>query len=74
MDVFIQVPVQQETWDHLGNHLAALRARGLPMPFQDVLLAAVALDLDAELWSYDGHFQTIQDVLPSLRLFAGPAA
>lgn len=72
MEVFIQVPVLQTAWDHLGHHLASLRARGLPMSFQDVLLAAVAIDQDAELWSYDAHFRSIQGVLSSLKLFDGP--
>ncbi len=72
MNSFIQLPVLQATWDHLGHHLASLRRRGLPMPFQDVLLAAVAIDHGAELWSYDAHFQSIQGVLPELKLFEGP--
>jgi len=73
MDAFIQLPIPQTTWDHLGHHLASLRASGLPMPFQDVLLAAVAIDHDVELWAYDAHFRMIQGVLPNLKLFDGPA-
>lgn len=74
MDAFIQLPIHQETWDHLGHHLASLRARGLTMPFQDVLLAAVAIDHHAEIWAYDAHFRAIQGVLTDLRLFEGPTA
>jgi predicted nucleic acid-binding protein len=74
MDAFIPLPIDQATWDHLGHHLASLRAKGLPMPFQDVLLAAVAIDHAAELWSYDAHFRAIQGVLPKLMLFDGPTA
>jgi predicted nucleic acid-binding protein len=44
------------------------------MPFQDVLLAAVAIDHGAELWAYDAHFRMIQGVLTDLRLFDGPTA
>ncbi len=74
MDAFVQLPIHGNTWDHLGRHLASLRAKGLPMPFQDVLLAAVAIDYDAELWSYDVHFRAMRVVLTDLRLFDGPAA
>jgi predicted nucleic acid-binding protein len=74
LDLFRQLPIREACWDHVGATLALLRARGLPMPFQDVLLAAVALDHNAELWSYDGHFRTLQSVLAGLRLFAGPLA
>jgi predicted nucleic acid-binding protein len=74
MDAFEQLPIDQATWDHLGHHLAALRTKGLPMPFQDVLLAAVAIDHGAELWAYDSHFRTMQSVLLELKVFEGPAA
>lgn len=66
------LPIHQATWDHPGNHLASLRTRGLAMPFQDILLAAVAIDHDAELWPYDAHLRAIQGVLTNLRLFDGP--
>lgn len=72
MDAFAHVPIHSDTWDHVGHHLAALRAAGLPMPFQDVLLAAVAIDHGAALWSYDAHFKTMQSVLTKLNLFEGP--
>ena len=74
MNAFVQLPIHQITWDHLGLHLAALRAKGLPMPFQDVLLAAVAIDNNADLWTYDDHFTVIQGVVSSLRLFEGPTS
>jgi predicted nucleic acid-binding protein len=72
MDAFVQLPIDQETWDHLGRHLASLRANGLRIPFQDALLATVAIDHAADLWSYDGHFRAIQPILTDLRLFDGP--
>ena len=74
LKTFTQLPIQEATWDRLGDALASLRARGLPMPFQDVLIAVVAMDFDAELWSYDGHFLLIKSVLTNLKLFEGPAA
>lgn len=72
MSAFVRLPIEEATWDRLGDHLAALRANGLPVPFQDVLLATVAIDHGAELWSYDAHFRLIQGVLTGLRLFDGP--
>jgi predicted nucleic acid-binding protein len=42
------------------------------MPSQDVLLAVVAMDYDAELWTRDAHFTVIRTVSPKLKLFAGP--
>lgn len=74
LSAFIQLPIQENTWDHLGDLLALLRSRGLPMPFQDVLLAAIAINHSAEIWSYDAHFRAIQGVQPNLKLFDGPTA
>ncbi len=73
MNIFTQVPTPETVWDHLGRHLALLRARGLPMPFQDVLLAAIVIEHDAAVWSYDAHLASIKTALPTLKLFEGPA-
>ncbi len=42
------------------------------MPFQDVLLAAVAIDQGIEIGTYDAHFKMIQGVTSKLKLFDGP--
>ena len=55
-------------WDHwksaaeLGRNLAALGHR---LPLSDLLVAAVALDLGASVYSTDPHF----DLIPDLRRF-----
>jgi predicted nucleic acid-binding protein len=72
MNIFTQVPIHAATWDQQGLNLASLRARGLSMPFQDVLLSTIAIENDADLWSRDAHFRAIQGVLPRLKLFPGP--
>ncbi len=72
LDIFTQISIDSSTWDHLGLNLASLRTAGLPMPFQDVLIATVAIDQGVELWSFDEHFQKMQPALTRLRLFDGP--
>ncbi len=67
-----QIPVPELLWAKLGANLSILRSRGLPMPFQDVLIATVAMHYDAELWTLDNHFTAMQTALPDLKLFAGP--
>lgn len=74
LGAFPRLPIGENTWDALGEALALLRARGLPMPFQDVLLAMVAIENKADLWSYDAHFRSLAQVLPGLVLFDGPNA
>ena len=66
---FENVKVTAETWDLLGRNLYVLRTHGLTLPFQDALLATVALQQDLFLWSYDKHFKQISEILADLRLF-----
>jgi predicted nucleic acid-binding protein len=72
MDDFIQIPINQEVWDQLGNNLALLRSSGITVPFPDALIATVALREKCDLWTYDAHFKAIGSVLPGLQLFNGP--
>lgn len=70
--MFTPVPIPDSLWDQVGDHLAALRANGLTLPFADVVVASVAIATGAELWTRDHHFTAIRGVLPALRLFAEP--
>jgi len=66
------LPTPEVVWDRLGDHLAALRAGGVNVPFADALIATIAIVSDVELWTRDKHFTLIQQVLPALKLFAEP--
>jgi predicted nucleic acid-binding protein len=65
-------PIPDSLWDSVGLNLAALRTAGLPMSMADVAIASLAVHLGVELWARDQHFQLIQTVLTSLRLFQEP--
>jgi len=69
---FQQVSIPDAVWDEVGAHLAALRAAGLPTPFADVIIAALAIHLDVELWSRDQHHVAMHAIVPRLRLFQEP--
>ena len=43
-----------------------LRAAGISVPFQDVVIATVAIANGVELWTRDQQFALIQQVLPAL--------
>lgn len=72
LDSFVQLPTQESVWNMLGQNLARLRAAGQPMPVQDVLIATIGIQHNAEVWTHDKHFSTIQRIMPDLRLFIGP--
>jgi predicted nucleic acid-binding protein len=40
---FVQVPIEEDAWDALGQNLSILRSRGIVLPFPDALLATVAI-------------------------------
>jgi predicted nucleic acid-binding protein len=66
------VPIPDSLWDAVGDHLAALRRRGVTVPFADAVIAAVGIANDIEVWARDPHFPAMQKVLPQLRLFQEP--
>ena len=50
------VPVSYVTADRFGRIAAALRAKGRPIPTNDIWIAAHAMETGADLLSFDAHF------------------
>jgi predicted nucleic acid-binding protein len=69
---FAQIATSEAIWDAAGDNLAALRRRGIAVPFPDAVIATVGIENDVEVWARDQHFRTIQQVLPRLKLFQEP--
>jgi predicted nucleic acid-binding protein len=63
------IPIDDETWELFGDILYKLKISGATVPFQDALVAAVAIDNDCLLWTNDKHFPMIGRVLKELKLF-----
>ena len=72
LNTFQQLPIPDSVWDTVGDNPAGLRAAGITVPFQDVVLATIAIENDIELWTRDTQFTMIQTMLPVLRLFQEP--
>lgn len=53
------LPVSLTTADRFGRIAAALRAKGRPIPTNDIWIAAHAMETGAELLSFDAHFGEI---------------
>jgi predicted nucleic acid-binding protein len=69
LDGFMQVALAEAMWDEIGDVQAQLRAGGITVPLVDAVLATVAISLDVEIWARDAHFNDIQRILPTLKLF-----
>jgi predicted nucleic acid-binding protein len=67
-----QFPLPESIWDQVGDNLAALRKRGITVPFPDAVIATVGIENDVEVWSHDPHFPAMQPALPRLKLFQEP--
>jgi predicted nucleic acid-binding protein len=58
------IPVDAETAVSGARLGFALRRAGHPVPPTDLLIAASAIQIDAELWHLDSHFETIAGMAP----------
>lgn len=72
LNAFLVLGIADAVWDEVGDHLAALRAGGLTIPFADAVIASVAMFNGVELWTRDKHFAQVQSLLPALKLFSEP--
>ena len=65
-------PIAHSTWNLLAKNLYELRIHGITVPFQDALIATIAIENGLELWTRDKQFLMIQSVIPALLLFQEP--
>ncbi len=72
LNSFFPLSIPDSLWDDIGDCLLTLRSAGVTVPFADVVIAAVAIAHDVELWTRDAQFLHIQTVLPRLKLFSEP--
>lgn len=67
-DQFFSIPyfeTTKETWTKAGSLSAELRRKGLTIPLTDLIIAALAMEHDAEVFTTDPHFEKI----PGLKLY-----
>jgi len=56
------VPVEETTADRYSRIAAALRAKGRPIPTNDIWIAAHAMQTGADLVSADRHFEHVEGI------------
>ncbi len=72
LNALAQLPLTEQIWGKVGDNLAALRARGITVPFPDAVIATLGIENDIEVWARDPYFPTMQKTLPGLKLFQEP--
>ena len=56
------IPVGAATADRYSRIMASLKAKGRPIPTNDVWIAAHAMETGADLVSADGHFEYVDGI------------
>lgn len=69
LDCFPEIVISSEFWDDLSANLFRLKRKGLTVPFQDAMIATIAISNSLRLWTLDKHFSVIKSVLKDLTLF-----
>lgn len=54
-----ELPVTRTSAEHFGSIWSELRAKGRPIPSNDIWIAAQARETGAELVSFDAHFEAV---------------
>ena len=67
---FTFLEITHHDWYEIGLMLYKLKKIGLQIPFQDVLLAFLAISNDLLFWTNDIHFKHIQKHFKSLKLYS----
>lgn len=70
LSAFERISIDESIWQKAGLLLYKLKKQGLTIPFQDVILATLAIEHDLDLWTVDKHFQHIQKKEPALKIFS----
>lgn len=69
LEDFIMLEIFSKDWLEIGKVLNILKKKGITIPFQDAVIAYLAIKNDTELWTYDKHFSLIQKVIPDLKIY-----
>lgn len=69
MEEFPCLELQGADWETLGHHLRKLRTHGVSVPFQDAVIATLAILHEASVWTNDKHFALMRNVLTELQLY-----
>ena len=67
---FTYLSFSEKDWISLANQFITLKKNGLALPFQDAMIAYLAMKNNCEVWTNDKHFKLMQVVLPELKLFS----
>ena len=69
LDCFNYLFFEESDWSELAKLFVDLRKTGISIPFQDGMIAYLAIKNNCKLWTNDKHFKLIQIVKPELQIY-----
>ncbi len=69
LDCFNYLFFEESDWSELAKLFVDLRKNGISIPFQDGMIAYLAIKNNCKLWTNDKHFKLIQIVKPELQIY-----
>jgi len=69
LECFNFIEIDKEDWNGIGKFLHKLRIKGVKIPFQDAIIAYLAIKNNIPLWTRDKHFELIRDVIKELKVY-----
>lgn len=68
LECFGYCNIEENDWPEIAQLFIKLRQNGVTVPFQDGVIAFLAIKNKFKLWTNDKHFKLIQVVEPELQL------
>ena len=69
LNCFPEVLTNVGFWDDLSTYLFNMKIKGVTVPFQDAMIATIAISNNLKLWTRDKHFYKMKEILTNLELF-----
>ena len=69
LDAFEELEFEESDWGKLGLQLYRLRTKGITVPFQDAVIALIAVKYDLQVWTKDKHFSHMKVAIPELQIY-----
>ncbi|MGP1458155.1 MAG: PIN domain-containing protein [Treponema sp.] len=69
LEDFYYLNFTENDWIALAKQFITLKKNGLVVPFQDAMIAFLAVKYGCDVWTNDKHFKLMQAAIPELKLF-----
>ena len=70
LEAFDEYNLESSDWQTLGEQLYRLRTKGITVPFQDAVIASIAIKYKIPVWTGDRHFALIQNALNGFEIYS----